>query len=278
MTISSLPAIYHATTTWEVRLSTWHVSQEPFAQANATAYSDLLSDRQAGPRMVVNVGGFSLEKLLSSGTHLNCYQLARIGGGTNGPSARRVKVDGWISSTGLQPNNIHFGAVALESSGVRFYGEYCLVLKTVPDNTQILDRDSYELDCEPLSAHPVLSVFNILRGTWGRDLKAMAIFRARDVLRDSDRAVTEGRLADSLLRGQEFIEVHQSGGFGPSDLAEVRIPASDIACQRRILDAVANGVAPSPQELVWLARRARLDRALALARIRVRVVDAPIVR
>jgi hypothetical protein len=276
MTAVAFPPDYGAP--WDANLKSWRGKQDPFVEANVVKYMQILTRKESGPRMVVNIGGWSLEKFLLSGRHLNRYELHRMGAARE-PAQKRLRVDGWISSPSLRPEVIHFGAVALESSGVRFYGEYCLVLKTVDEGTQIMDRDSYELDEAPLvSSMRPASAFSSLRGTWGRDLVAMAVLRARDVLLASDRAVTEGRLRESLLRGEEFIEVHKADGFGPSDLEEVRIPPCDVAAQTEIVSSTAHGSMPSIAEIVWFARRARLNRALAQAGLEIRVVDAPVVR
>jgi hypothetical protein len=280
MAIDPLPDVYDANGNWEVALTAWDTNQHAYARTNAQKYRQILQQGDSGPRMVVNMGSWSLLKFLLSKAHLNSYQLVPLGN-TPPPSARRQRVDGWIVSAlnGIKPDQIHFGAVALESTGVRFYGEYCLVLEKVDDKTQILDRDSYELDFPPLADKGTpQAFFRALRGSWKADLTAMAILKARDLLAGTDRLVTEGRMRDNLLRGEEFIEVHQVGGFRPTDLLEIRQADVDVATHHRIIESIGHGVAPSAEELVWLARRRRIDRELDSQSVSTRVVDAQAVR
>jgi hypothetical protein len=279
--LAPLPSVYNVDGKWELGLQSWTAGKSAYANVNAQKYREILTQPEAGPRVVVNMASWTLLQFLITGTHLNSYQLPRIGGAPAPGPGLREDVDALITSTlkGVSGKDIHFGAAALESVGIRFYGEYCLVLAEIDPSTQILDRDSYELHFPPLG--PVTSsapYFQMLRGTWQADLVAMAILKARAILVDADRLVTEGRLRDTLLRGEEFIEVHKVGGFAPTDLEEVRQADVDVASQRRILDAATDGVLPSAEELVWLARRSRIERELDRSDIPTRVVDAQAVR
>jgi hypothetical protein len=278
---SPLPGIYNPDGNWEAALTDWLADQDEYTKTNAAKYRQILSDPAAGPHVVVNMGAWAFLEFLKNRAHWNTYQLKRLGHASAGLDQLRRDVDRLISSKlkDVKGEDLHFGAVALESAGIRFYGEYCLVLSEIEGTTQILERDSYELEFPPLG--PIAGAapsFQVLRGTWEVDLSAMAVLKAREVLIGAGRLVTEGRLRDTLLRGEEFIEVHQNGGFGPGDLDEIRQADVDVAAARRIMDATSAGVIPSAEELVWLARRRRVERELARAGIRTRVVDAHNVR
>jgi hypothetical protein len=277
---------------WEGAAAVWLSAQNQFTRQNVKRFRAFLERAECGARMVVNIDAYALLCFLRDLTYRNHYDrkvrgvsFARAGGVRADSDEQRQRVDALIAPAGTSGADIYFGAVALESAGVRFYGEYCLVLKAqeLDPATQILDRDSYELDFAPLgpvgedeaASHALL---NALKGTWARDLVAMAILKARRVLEDADRCTSEGRLTDELLFGEEFIEVHRVGAFGPNELEEVRQSDVEIATSERILTAFEHGVVPSLEELVWLVRRAEVDRSLKQARLPTRVVSAVRVR
>jgi hypothetical protein len=282
----TIPLHRDADGNWESAVAAWLAPQNPFTHANVQRLRDMLADPVCGARMVVNISAYSLLGFLRDGAYRNYYdrqvgstRLARIGGTSANSDAQRRRVDKLISPTGVTGADIYFGAVALESAGVRLYGEYCLVLREVARGTQILDRDCYELDFAPLG--PIVehgassgAILRALKGTWGRHLVPMAILKLRRVLEDSDRCATEGRLTEELLFGEEFIEVHRQGTFGPADLDEVRQSDVEIATHERIVTAFNHGVVPSLEELIWLTRRAEVDRGLKGARLPTRVVSA----
>jgi hypothetical protein len=204
--------------------------------------------------------------------------LPEIGSEGSDPEHKlRVEVDKLMGFA--DPSRIYFGAAALESAGVRFYGEYCMVLKFVDPKTQIIDRDSFELVLPPLASSPNRrALARALKGSWSSDLFPMAAFKVREVLDDPDRLTTEGRMRDALLRGEEYIEVHREGTFSTSDLVEVRQAATDIAADERIASAFDRGVVPSIEEIIWRCQRAEVERKLAMKGIETRVTDAAFVR
>src|SRR5262249_10088019 len=114
--------------TWGDRLRDWLAQQttgKEFLEANAAAIERWLGEH--GCRIVVNAPAIALLAILNGDKYKNKYELARIGQASP-PSERRVVVDQLL---GFVPDgrDWYFGAVAVGGAGVRFYGEYCLVLK-----------------------------------------------------------------------------------------------------------------------------------------------------
>ena len=279
----SLPSHVDPTGDWETALSSWLLKQNDFTKINVRRFRDALADLSCGPRMAVNIGSYALLCFLRDGAYLNRYDkqppvparaLERVGGPGEDTDERRERVDGWIAPPGHGGNEIYFGAAALESAGVRLYGEYCLVITSTDAGTQILDRDSYELDLPPLRGLSPSLLVQALSGSWGQHLTPMAILKVRGDVENVERLVTEERLTNGLLFGEEFIEVHRIGNFGPSDVFEVRQCHVEVAEHERLGAAFDHGVLPTIEELVWLGRRARIDAALTLASLGTRVVGA----
>ncbi len=277
---TALPGYVRADGDWQAACEAWLGRQEPdaFPRTNADKLRDILRDAEAGARMLVNMGAFALLRLLAvRGRYLNRYDLARLGQKGTPPDIRK-QVDALIAP-GQGGENIYFGAAGLEGCGIRFYGEYCLVLKAVAPDTQIFERDSYELAFEPLSGAPDLKVFvTALKGKWGQHLEPMAVLKTRELLPDAGRLVTEGRFRDVLVRGEEFIEVHRQGTFEADDLREVRQAPEDEVTESRIERFYRAGVLPKLEELVWQNRRARVEFNLAARGVPTRVARGQSVR
>jgi hypothetical protein len=162
-------------------------------------------------------------------------------------------------------------------AGVRYYGNYCLVLrrKAVPPETRVFDRDSYDLLLPPLarSRRPAALVRK-LRGVWERDLPAISVMKLFHLLENADRVRTTGNISDELLRDQEYIEIHKLGSFRPADISEVRLAPEDYAIDAH--DRLTREVVRSPStaaHLLWSARHRDVLSRLNEARIAVKVVS-----
>jgi hypothetical protein len=275
-----LPAYVPLEGDWSRACDNWLSQQEdPFAHDNANKLRAVLSDRETGARMVVNIGSYALLRLLQpGGEYRNAYDLVAVGARRAVPDERAL-VDDLIAPRGVKGSDLYFGAVGLETAGVRFYGEYCLVLKPTANDMQIFERDSYELVFPPLNASKQPSeLAKALRGRWQKDLVPMAVLKTRELIEPAGRLVTEGRFRETLLRGEEFIEAHREGPFGIGDLEKVHQSPSDIALESRIERAYTSGVLPSLEELVWQSRRARIDVKLCRQGVPTRVVGQEGVR
>lgn len=156
----------------------------------------------------------------------------------------------------------------LGGSGVRYYGDYCVVLKEdktiVPDDTQVLDRNSYDAVFSPLNAvdEQLAEIMKRLRGHWGSDLVPMAKLKILPELGASPRLATAGSVSEMLLHDESFVEVHKHGTFGPSQVHEVRESAADAAVEADLKGRRERGHTLSSEESLWLYRRHAVDRAL----------------
>src|ERR1700733_5775077 len=102
---------------------------------------------EAGARMVVNTANIRVPDFCRDG-YKNAYDRGdeTLGSGpASGDVSKRVLVDKALPVS-FPPNEIYFGAVETTGTGIRFYGDFCLVLRkdVVTGATVILDRNSYD--------------------------------------------------------------------------------------------------------------------------------------
>lgn len=264
---------YFSAQRWADRVDQWEINNQSsgFSGGNVAVIRQVLSDPETGLRMVVNINADALRSFLREGAYRNLYDLPLVGGTAREPSPERVFVD---SRFGLGPN-VYFGAVALGGTGVRFYGEYCMVIKVdrVTASTGLFDRDSYDILSEPLSELELNDEqLNCLRGTWEEDAVDMALRRVLSEVTHDVRLVTSGTVSERLLRDQEYIEVHLDGTFKPTDLEEVRLSPDDAAAEFAIAERERRGLHTTLVERVWRQRRGDVIQDLASAGMPVRVV------
>src|SRR5215831_11065235 len=153
-----LDASYFAKVNWKARVDAWLADPthtDAFLDGNVQLVRQIMTHPESGLRMVINISAYALLRFLADGAYKNLYERPIIGGERKGPSPERVQVD-QLLGFGSNAQNYYFGAVALGGTGVRFYGEYCLVIKAgeVAADTQVIDRDSYDLLLPPLSTLP----------------------------------------------------------------------------------------------------------------------------
>lgn len=255
---------------WPQRLNAYlQNATNPFVDANVEAIRRCLSDADTGLRMVVNIGAASLLSFLETKRYLNAYD-APIVGHDRRPaivSDTRREVDALLDLN--PPYGYYFGAIAAGGTGVRFYGEYCMVLREVPERTQIFDRNSYDLVRSPLRG--VTNAPRQLRGTWEQRV-AMLTLKILPELEHARTVVTLGTISDAILHDEEFAEVHRGSTFHPTDLEEVREPPEDETVALRIAQLYEEGVPPTAEELLWFARRRAVTQTLRANHIRSRVV------
>jgi hypothetical protein len=284
--------------TWQARLKDASKKRTSkrlrgFIDANIIAISDALASEGHVANMVVNISASLVPafcKAAEAGDakpFKNCYDLGKH---VVGEDHVRVVVD--ESLPVMKPyTDIYFGAADLNGTGVRFYGDFCLVLKehAVPGTTVILDRNSYDLEREPLrsriAAKPsgeqaqarAAIAKNELAGTWGNDLKAMAALKMIDLYVRRERRLTSGDISDGVLADEDYIEVlwtsSQNGrSFGPRELEEARLSLADVSLETRIAARSRSGPVCQLSELVWRSARRDAEAALRRAAVPVRVV------
>jgi len=270
----SWDAVYFSQRPWSQRVGKWLAKHgsEGFSQGNRDVVERILIDPDTGLRMVVNISAASLLCVLEEGRYRNLYDRPMIGEERREPSPERLEVDGKL---GITPTT-YFGAVALGGTGVRFYGEYCMVIRRerVPPDTRLFDRDSYDIVLDPIKSlglgPPQLR--SVLGGRWASDVVPMAMLRVLPELGHESRLVTSGTVSEAVLRDQEFIEVHLDGSFGVDDIEEVRQSPDETSLELTIFERERHSLPNSLTELEWARRRADVARQLDAHGVRHRVV------
>jgi hypothetical protein len=221
----------------------------------------------------------------------NAYDLNR-------PSAERVRVDDAVhEATGLDPTVVCYGALETSGTGVRFYGDLCLVLKvpqadsngtTEWDDVQVLDRNSYDLIRDPVRgwiaddlsngrSFDEAAGFQLRKwlGRWREDLANIVAVKVLLTLPLTTRRWTTGQIAGSVLNDEDYVEVLYPRSFAAAEVHEVRVSAADAAAEADIADRESNGEAPAQHEVEWRQQRREAKRALARAGVPLRIVTTP---
>lgn len=257
---------------WSKRRREWiddwmQTTSDPFVGAQVDVIISTLESKELSARVVVNIGADSLLKFLRHGRYRNCYEIKNkpIPGedpDTVKVSPTRLEVDRLIGFGGAKAETLYFGAVELSGSGVRFYGEYCMVLsRAIAERIeQVFDRNSYDVERPPLKnfVNGDPSQAAILRGNWAGDLTDMLILKVAPKVSVLNRLATPGTIADAVLTDEDFVEVHLNRSFEPRDLAEVRIAPSDETLSADIRDQWRKGQTPRIGEWLWLWRRGQV--------------------
>jgi hypothetical protein len=274
--------IYFAHEPWDQRVAEWvRARGRTFSDVNLRIVSQAIRDPDAGLRAVVNIGVSALLSVLKSGRYRNLYETPVIGGKPRTVPATRREVDEAMDLIGART---YFAAVALGGAGVRYYGEYCLVLDldAIDANPRLFDRDSYDILLPPIGdLEHRDELISHLRGRWPDDVYAMVLMKVLpDVLQDR-QLVTTGTVSDLVLKDQEFIEIHlcpaadeagQPRSFGPPEIEELRESPDEVAVATRLREREEDGLRLSDVEHEWLLRREAAMRELGRAGIRTRVV------
>lgn len=274
--------IYFTSDAWAKRVQAWLDRERawgnlnPFLEGNTWLIRQTLEHRETGLRMVVNISAYALLNFLQTGSYKNLYEHPVIGGARRGPTPDRLRVDDLLEF-GPYAKDYYFGAVALGGTGVRFYGEYCMVIKpeTVDANTRIFDRDSYDMLVPPLSDlddRELRDLAFILRGEWDRDVVDMLVLKLLPELRFANRLLTTGVVAELVLHDQDFVEVHYNRRINPQTVEEIRQSPDEVALESRIRSRRASGFPPTSVELLWMRQREEVARAMESQGIRYRIV------
>lgn len=204
-----------------------------------------------------------------------------------GPDARE-QIDRMLANLFAvpQPKNwekLYYGAVELNGSGIRYYGDVCLVLKDseVASDTKVLNRNSFDLICSPLRTftHPT-GAWNAafaereadkIAGEWD-ELGDMAVCKVLKPYINDDRRLTIGALSEAILADEDYLEVIRQGSFNVSNLTEARLAAADAAVDGLVADRLRRGPMPNWGELLWRHRRRKADEALKANAIPTKVV------
>lgn len=240
---------------------------------------------KSGQRIVYNLSSAHVPAVLH-GRYLNAYDIkTRLG--QRGPSRLRQQIDeaiGMASGTRLEPEQIYFGAVELNGSGIRYFGDFCLVLRPDGQPQMMLITNSYDVHRDPVRSrvvalddasatqHNRIVALASWQGQWPTDAPEMAVLKLAPVIVSARRRLTTAAVAAGVLSDEDYIEVARNGSFGAQDIEEVRLSAADAAAEARIADRIFRGPTPTLAETLWRHRRRGAERAAALQRVSVRVV------
>ena len=294
MNDNALPAsfdpIYFSAGSWDSRVAEWidAAQTQEFADGNEQAVRQAISDKDSGLVVVVNIGTRALLSLLPDGRYLNLYERPAVGGKRKRqkPSKQRKEVD---SAMGIKGPDVYFAALALGGCGIRFYGEFCLVLKLdqIDPDPRMFDRDSYDILLPPFTDLPDRQLLiQRLVGWWNADRYAMALMKVLPGLDHQHGLVTTGTVSEMVLKDQEYIEIHlhparatddkhaerSRGGFGRADIEELRESPDEVAVATRLRERSDDGLLLTDVEYEWLLRRECVTRTVAAAKIPARVV------
>jgi hypothetical protein len=275
------------------------------ANANAEAVKGTIDGRgpdsktidpDAGARVVFNISSVHIPLFVEesingrSPAYKNGYDFRkyRIGEDQPGKLKPREIVDRALPlPAGTTARQVYFGAVELNGSGIRFYGDICLVLKRteVDKETVILDRNSYDLIRAPLRRRIETTPKNLLAwetnrrnqalamsGEWATDLKEMAAIKVLNEFGSRVRRLTTGLISDAVLQDEDYIEVLRLESFSASDLQEVRVSAAEAAYEAWVSQRRSVGPRPRIEALIWRMRRRRAEAALKRMRVEMKVV------
>jgi len=284
----SFDPIYFSAGSWDSRVAQWidATKTQEFADGNEHAVRQAISDKDSGLVVVVNIGTHALLSLLPDGRYLNLYEKPAVGGERKEPSGDREFVD---SAMGIHGKDVYFAALALGGCGIRFYGEFCLVLKLdqIDPDPQMFDRDSYDILLPPFTDLPDRQLLiQRLVGRWNADRYAMALMKVLPGLDHQHGLVTTGTVSEMVLKDQEYIEIHlhparaskdehpdrSRGGFGRHDIEELRESPDEVAVATRLRERSDDGLLLADVEYEWLLRRECVTRTVAAAKLPARVV------
>ncbi len=258
------------------KLSAWRPKVDPnliaepsdtYDRANAAMVeSTVFPASSAGPgqtenggmRVVLNIASAHVPSFCKDG-YKNVYELC-VGDEQKNPSETRKAVDAALAAAvGIEPSKTYFAAVELTGTGIRFYGDMCLVLKPdrLKDPTAILDRNSYDLSRSPIveeingSAAIREQKATEIGGLLKRDLGPMAIIKVMRQGSGRDRRLTTGEIAEQLRADEDYIEVLLEQKVDATSLSEVRLAAGDAAVEALISSRLATGSAPKLAQLTY---------------------------
>jgi hypothetical protein len=259
---------YFSAKAWKDRLQDWlGGASGGFAAANVQSIERMLADPRTSVRIVINIRPDALMKFLEEGRYRNVYEMPLIGGSK--PDQNRLDADAKMG-TGAKH---YFAVAAMGGVGIRYFGEYCMVLRldfAKPD-TQLFDRDSYDVLFPPLAGLPNHDI-DCIKGRWGMDIAPMLLLRVLPELQHERQIVTSGTVIELALKDQEFIEVHLEQTITPHDIDQVIESPDTAAMEARILERQRNGLPNRMHELEWVRRRNEVARRLEKQGIRQRVV------
>lgn len=247
-------------------------------------------DPTLGARAAINISAVHVPAFCSAppGTNAykNTYDLQKtplIGEVPPGemPPARTIVDDVLSKIAGASPKNIYFAAIEVNGTGVRFYGDVCLILKAdvVESETVILSSNSYDLIRPPITplgqriqASNLQAPAQDMMGHWDNDKQDMAALKTLDRHAGTRRRLTTGQVSDAVLTDEDYLEVLKIGSFRASELQEARVSAADAAAETQIGERRRYGPCPQLAESQWRKHRRAAFAALRSSGVSSRIV------
>jgi len=238
----------------------------------------------------VHVPGFcEATKDRRANAYKNCYDLAAesvTSGNDKHVSARRKLVDESLPlPKGASVAETYFGAVDVNGSGVRFYGDVCLVLqRDYAATCVVLDRNSYELVRSPVKEQVARTgklkqdaarhaIARSWSGSWEDDLRHIVAAKALTTLPLVARRWSTGHISQAICSDEDYIEVLKGGSFNAHDLQEARLSAHDISEDALTAARLASRrPVPRLESMLWSRRRAVAETALRSLGVPVRII------
>jgi len=246
------------------------------------------TDSARGAKVAVNIAAVHVPAFCNvrGKAYKNTYDLQKTPSlGDLAPGAAiptRTLVDSILAKvTGKRAESIYFGAVEVNGSGIRFYGDLCFILKPeeIHDDTVVLTGNSYDLVRPPTTpagarpdANALESHAHRMAGSWKDDTPNMAVLKTMAVHNVAERRLTTGQISDAVLDDEDYLEVLMIDSFDATGLQEVRTSAADAAGQAQIGEQLRLGPCPTLAELQWRKHRLAAVRALQKHGVRSRVV------
>jgi hypothetical protein len=247
-----------------------------------------VADSACGARVAINIAAVHVAAFCSQRptAYKNNYDLKKTPRlGSSGPNVDipvRLLVDQILCSvTNSRPEEIYFGAVEVNGSGIRFYGDICFILKTdaIKSDTVVLTSNSYDLVRPPITlAGHKPQVKNLethvktMAGRWDNDTPEMAVLKVFARLIAPGRRLTTGQVSEAVLDDEDYLEVLKIGSFDVSKLQEARLSAADAAAEAQVGEQLRLGSCPSLAELQWRKHRRAAVKALQAQGIQSRVI------
>ena len=215
-----------------------------------------------GARVAFNIASAHVPDFAKrGGRYLNRYAVAAhkapLGTPVSSPADARTRIDQILGvMTGFALQDIHYGALELNGAGVRYYGDFCLVLKAnaTGDDTLLLDRNSFDLILAPLRSkthtrgawNPVRAMREArkISGVWGSCLHLLTACKVLDGAPNVTRRITIGTISQGVLSDEDYIEVIRTSSFDRKDVAEARTTVGDAAAETHIGERMVSGPTP----------------------------------
>jgi hypothetical protein len=235
-----------------------------FTKANVDAVEFAADGKRGYVHVIFNLGADALGNFLHSGKYLNAYQKPVVGGKLRGASKNRRKVDEMLALA--DPEQVYFCAISGAGTGVRYYGEYCVALKS-PDDAKfvkrVLDRNSYDFISEPFKTllRPLPTsqkrdlIQNMMCDFRSDDFKSMLSIKVLQHNAARPRLLTPGQIAEGILVDEDYVEALHEGSVEREAILEVRSHPDDRLTELGIEQAWHQGKNLTPEELLWMGRR-----------------------